>query len=59
MKLVAFARLIHRKINSANRKARNPFIDTSFSYNPFTHPYNTTLVWIEPDDTMPNQFKKY
>lgn len=59
MKLVAFARLIHRKINSAHRKAQNPFIDSSFSYNPFSRPIYTTLVWVEPDEDMPNAFKKY
>lgn len=48
MKLLAYARLINKKINSANRKAKNPFID--FSSNPFNRPFYNTLVWIENEE---------
>lgn len=49
MKLLAYARLINKKINSANSKARNPFLDYSMSYNPFKRPIYNTLVWVESD----------
>lgn len=57
MKLLAYAKLLNRKINSANRKAHNPFLDNDISYNPFNRPIYNTLVWIEPDELKPN--KKY
>lgn len=58
MKLQAFARFLQQKINSAHRKAQNPFMDSSLPYNPFAKPIYTTLVWIEPEDEIKNTFKK-
>lgn len=58
MNIFAYARLIHKKVNSAHRKAKNPFIDSDLSCNPFIQPMYSTLVWIEPDDDVPNKFKK-
>jgi len=55
MNLVTFARLLHRKINSAHRKAKNPFIDSRV-LNPFNRPIYTTFVWIEADDEDPKSF---
>lgn len=49
MKLAAFARLLNKKINSANRKAQNPFLDATISKNPFIRPMYTTVVWVEDD----------
>jgi len=49
MNLVAYARLLHRKINSAHRKAKNPFLDASVT-NPFNRPTYMTYVWVEPDE---------
>lgn len=57
MKLLAYAKLLNRKINSANKKAHNPFFDYKISYNPFNRPIYNTLVWIEQDDKDPH--KKY
>ena len=56
MKLIAYAKLLNRKINSAHNKAKNPFLDYSSSYNPFNGPIYNTLVWIEPDETQPSRF---
>ena len=58
MNLHAYARLLHRKISSANRKAKNPFTDETIIRNPFERPLYTTVVWVEPDDNVPNEFKK-
>ncbi|HNW25848.1 MAG TPA: hypothetical protein PKI94_03565 [Candidatus Gastranaerophilaceae bacterium] len=58
MNLVAYARLLHRKINSAHKKAKNPFIDASAACNPFYKPIYTTLVWVEPDDEEINEFNR-
>lgn len=57
MKLKAFFRLLNRRIESANTKAQNPFIDARLG-NPFTNPIYTTLVWIEPDDDPPMTFRR-
>ena len=54
MRLVAYAKLLSRKINSANNKAKNPFIGTSMFPNPFSRPFYNTLVWVEPDDETEN-----
>lgn len=56
MKLVAYAKLLNRKINSAHKKAKNPFIDAGLSYNPFDKPIYNTLVWIEADENQPGRF---
>ncbi len=48
MRLLAYAKLLTRKINSAHKKAKNPFIE--FSSNPFKDPIYNTLVWIEQDE---------
>lgn len=59
MNILAYVRLINRKINSAHNKAQNPFTDGSFTSNPFSRPLNHTLVWIEADEQMeetPNSF---
>jgi len=58
MKIVAFAKLLNRRINSAHNKARNPFLDYTSSYNPFNRPINNTLVWVEQDEKNPENFKQ-
>lgn len=58
MKLEAFARFLQQKINSAHRKAKNPFMDPTFTYNPFSKPIYTTIVWIEPEEEIKNTFRK-
>ncbi len=55
MKLMTYAKLLNRKINSVNKKAKNPFLDWNDSLNPFNKPIYNTLVWIEPDDDKPKK----
>jgi len=55
MNLVAYARLLHKKINSAHRKAKNPFLDDSIK-NPFNRPMYMTYVWVEPEEE-PDEFE--
>lgn len=50
MKLIAYAKLLNRKINNLNEKAQNPFLDYNSSINPFRRPFYNTLVWIESDE---------
>ncbi len=49
MKLIAYAKLLNRKINSANMKAKNPFLDYNSIINPFKKPIYNTLVWVETE----------
>lgn len=58
MKLLAYAKLLNRKINSAHQRAMNPFYDRASLYNPFNHQINNTLVWVESDEDLPAQFKR-
>lgn len=61
MRLIAYAKLLNKKINSAHKKAKSPFIDSDFLYNPFNNAIYNTLVWVEPDENQPTRFdnKKY
>lgn len=56
MKLIAYAKLLNKRINSAHKKAKNPFIDADLYYNPFYRSMYNTLVWIEPDENHPTRF---
>lgn len=58
MRLVAYAKLLNKKINSAHNKAKNPFLDGDFSLNPFRQPIFNTIVWIESDLDFPTSFPK-
>ena len=53
MKLLAYAKLLNRKINSANNKAQNPYLDCDS--NPFCRKYYNTLVWVEADENKPKE----
>lgn len=58
MNILAYVRLINRKINSAHNKAKNPFTDGNMTSNPFSRPLSNTLVWIEAEDEVssPNSY---
>lgn len=50
MKLLAYAKLLNRKIKSADIQAKNPFMDSSVSLNPFSRNFYNTLVWVEQEE---------
>ena len=56
MRLLAYAKLLSRKINSVNNKAKNPFLDYNAPLNPFSRPIYNTLVWIEDDEKQKERF---
>lgn len=58
MRLLAYAKLLNRKIKSADKKANNPYFDYDSGYNPFRRPICNTLVWIEQDDDSPRKFDR-
>lgn len=57
MKLLAYTKLLNKKIRSADNKAKNPFMDYGSSYNPFSRPIYNTLVWIETNENIPEEFR--
>jgi hypothetical protein len=59
MKLLAFAKLLNRKINTMDKKAVNPFLDYNDSLNPFCRPMYNTLVWVESDKNENNERKNF
>ena len=50
MRLLAYAKLLNRKIKSADIQAKNPFMDSNVSLNPFSSKFYNTLVWVEQED---------
>ncbi|MBQ2984191.1 MAG: hypothetical protein IJD57_05285 [Candidatus Gastranaerophilales bacterium] len=36
-----------KKVNNYNKKAKNPFIENNFAYNPFKSIYEQTYIWVE------------
>lgn len=58
MNLIAYARLLNRKINSAHFKAKNPFTENDLLHNPFNRSMYNTLVWIEADENHPTRFDR-
>lgn len=53
LKLLEFVKYLKQKINSADRKAQNPFLNVAS--NPFSKPINTTIVWIESNRHSQNK----
>jgi len=57
MRLLAYAKLLNKKVNSAHKKAKNPFLDWDDSLNPFKRKIYNTLVWVEdPNDVEPKKY---
>ena len=36
-----------KKVHKYDKKAKNPFIENDFSYNPFKSIYEQTYIWVE------------
>lgn len=47
MNLIDFYKFVIMKIQSFHEKARNPFIEKDYGYNPFESVFTRTYVWIE------------
>lgn len=55
MRLLAYAKLLNKKINCIEKKVNNPFFNTSISRNPFNRHITNTLVWVELDENQPTK----
>lgn len=53
MKLLAYAKLLNRKIKSLNNAAKNPYLE--YDSNPFCRKYYNTLVWVEAEEKIQKQ----
>lgn len=38
---------LNRKVEKASKKAKNPFLEYSFAYNPFMGAIEQTYIWVE------------
>ena len=38
---------ILKKVNNYDKKAKNPFLENNYNYNPFKSIYQQTYIWIE------------
>lgn len=50
MKLREYFRDVGSKVNKMDKKAKNPFLDYDYSYNPFKGAFKQTYVWIEKEN---------
>lgn len=42
---------IFKKVYKYDKKAKNPFLEREYSYNPFKSIYEQTYLWVEkPED---------
>lgn len=44
-----FAKIIE-KLNKLDQSAKNPFLNSDFSTNPFKDAFSQTYVWVEHDN---------
>lgn len=47
MNIIDFYKLVKMEIKSFNDRAKNPFIEKDYGYNPFESVFTRTHVWIE------------
>lgn len=47
MDIKEYIKQVNKKTNKFNDKAKNPFLEYSFSYNPFISAIEQTYIWVE------------
>ncbi len=47
MDLKEYLDFINEKTDKINKKAKNPFLEQNFAYNPFISAIEQTYVWVE------------
>lgn len=38
---------LNKKVDEFDKKAKNPFLENDFAYNPFKGAFEQTYIWIE------------
>lgn len=56
MDIKEYLKQVNKKTDKLNEKARNPFLEYSFAYNPFINAIEQTYIWVEKN-TRKNQTK--
>ncbi len=47
MDIKKYIKKMNFKIRKINKKAKNPFLEYNFSYNPFMGAIEQTYIWVE------------
>ena len=47
MNIKEYLKNVNKKTNKISEKAKNPFLEYSFAYNPFVSAIEQTYVWVE------------
>lgn len=47
MDIKEYIKILNKKIEKADKKAKNPFLEHDFAYNPFMSAIEQTYIWIE------------
>lgn len=47
MNFKEFLKKTNKKVKKLEEKAKNPFIESSFAYNPFINAFEQTYIWVE------------
>ncbi len=42
-----YVKKVNKKVRKADKKAKNPFLEHSFAYNPFMSAIEQTYIWVE------------
>lgn len=50
MRLKEYFKNVNDKLNDYDKKAKNPFLDYDYSYNPFKGAFKQTYIWIEKEN---------
>ncbi len=47
MEIKEYFKYINKKADRADKKAKNPFLECNFTYNPFVSAFEQTYIWVE------------
>lgn len=47
MNVREYFKQLNKKMNKVNDKAKNPFLEYNFAYNPFMSAIEQTYIWVE------------
>lgn len=47
MDIKEYLKQLNKKTKDINKKAKNPFLEHSFAYNPFMSAIEQTYIWVE------------
>lgn len=45
--IIKYMDIMIKKMNKYDKKAKNPFLEANFDYNPFKSIYEQTYIWVD------------